>query len=128
MQELAKKIGMALEYLHDGGIILKNLESGGILMTESEDMVEKAIPRISRFNKAEIMGYDCHVHGIEGDIRFRAPEVLQGKCYDFKADSWSFGVVLFHLYGVRQLDFCPTAAHADTTFVPQRRGRPLWPT
>lgn len=27
IQELAKKIALALEYLHDGGIILKNLES-----------------------------------------------------------------------------------------------------
>ena len=94
-QELAKKIGMAIEYLHDNGIILRNLESTGILMTETEEMVEKSIPRISRFNKAEIIGYDCHVHSIVGDIRFRAPEVLLGKHYDFKADSWSFGVILF---------------------------------
>jgi serine/threonine protein kinase len=86
---------MAIEYLHDNGIILRNLESTGILMTETDDMVEKSIPRISRFNKAEIIGYDNHVHNIEGDIRFRAPEVLLGKHYDFRADSWSFGVILF---------------------------------
>jgi serine/threonine protein kinase len=89
-----KKIGLALEYLHDKGVVLKNLESSGILMTESENP-EIQIPRISRLNKAEIMGYGSHCHGIFGDPRFRAPEVLRGSHYDFKADSWSFGVILF---------------------------------
>jgi serine/threonine protein kinase len=86
---------MALEHLHDNGIIMKNLESSGILMTESEEMLDKSIPRIARFNKAEITGYESYVHNIEGDIRFRAPEVLLGKHYDFRADSWSFGIIIF---------------------------------
>ena len=57
LKDLALKIGMALEHLHDNGIILKNLESSGILMTDNE------IPRISRLNKAEIMGYGAYCHG-----------------------------------------------------------------
>ena len=68
-------------------------------MTECEEdlMLTKSIPRISRLDKAEIMGYEAHCHSIYGDIRFRAPEVLSGKHYDFTADSWSFGVILYHL-------------------------------
>ena len=58
--------------------------------------------------------------------------LITGHVLDEMGESGWGSVVLFHLYGVRQLDFCPTAAHArdhaDTTFVPQRRGRPLWPT
>lgn len=96
---MVKKIGSALEYLHDNGVVVKNLESSGILMTENfeEFMLEKSVPRLSRLNKAEITGYGSYVHGIEGDPRFRAPEVMLGKCYDSKADTWSFGVILFHL-------------------------------
>lgn len=99
VQEIGNKIGQALESLHENGIVLKNLESSGILMTEvdSEFMLNRSIPRISRLNKAEIMGYGAHCHSIFGDIRFRAPEVVSGKHYDFKADSWSFGVILFQL-------------------------------
>ena len=91
IKDLALKIGMALEHLHDNGIILKNLESTGILMSDND------IPRISRLNRAEIMGYEAHCHGLFGDPRYRAPEVLRGSHYDFKADSWSFGVILFEL-------------------------------
>jgi carbon catabolite-derepressing protein kinase len=98
-QELGRKVGRALEYLHDNGIVLKNLESQGILMTEAgeRDMLEKAVPRISRLDNSEIMGYESHCHSIFGDIRFRAPEVLAGKHYDFKADAWSFGIILFQI-------------------------------
>ena len=84
-------------------MVLKNFESSGILMTEQMDelMLEKSVPRISRVSKAEITGYGSYVHGIEGDLRFRAPEVMLGKSYDSKADSWSFGVIMFHLLAGR---------------------------
>ena len=42
-----------------------------------------------------ITGYNHLSKGIFGDIRFRAPEVLQNKHYDFRADSWSFGIIIF---------------------------------
>jgi serine/threonine protein kinase len=85
--------------LHDNGIILKNLESTGILMNLTDDHMEldKSIPRISRLSKANIINYEGHVHELVGDIRFRAPEVVSNKQYGLKADSWSFGIILFQL-------------------------------
>jgi len=43
------------------------------------------------------MGQEEVTRGLFGDIRYRAPEVLSGKPYGLKADSWSFGIVLFFL-------------------------------
>lgn len=35
--------------------------------------------------------------GCLGDLRYRAPEVVMNKPYSFKADCWTFGIVLFFL-------------------------------
>ena len=35
--------------------------------------------------------------GFFGDVRYRAPEVILGKAYNYMADSWTFGVILYFL-------------------------------
>lgn len=107
-RELASKIGQALEYLHDNGIIIRNLDDTGILMSDTEKDLTLNVPRISRLNKAKVMGHGetefCN--GIEGDIRFRAPEVIMSKSYKQKADVWSYGIILFFvLTGVLPFDY-----------------------
>ena len=88
-----------MEHLHSNGIILRSIDPQGILMTESMNP-ETSVPRIARLDKAHVMGLsedEHHTRGCFGDIRFRAPEVLANKPYNFKADAWSFGVILFLL-------------------------------
>ena len=55
------------------------------------------------------MGYGNETYGIFGDIRYQAPEVLKGKAYDFRADLWSYGVILFFMLsgGVYPFDYKP---------------------
>ena len=99
-RSLAQKIGEALDYLHDNGIILTNLDATGILMSEITKGYElNVVPRISRLNKAVVKGAnDCeYCIGMEGDIRFRAPEVVSGLNYHQPADCWSYGVILYYI-------------------------------
>mmetsp|Transcript_24022 Transcript_24022/g.36951 ORF Transcript_24022/g.36951 Transcript_24022/m.36951 type:complete len:130 (+) Transcript_24022:2893-3282(+) len=52
VREIASKIAIAIEHLHDHGAILRNLEATGILMTEHTEANENsAIPRISRLDR-----------------------------------------------------------------------------
>ena len=53
-----------------------------------ENIFEKEIE--NRYTKV-------YTTGAHGDIRFRAPEIIDGKQYSFKADVWAFGILLFFL-------------------------------
>ena len=98
MRDLIFGVGNALEHIHGNGVVMRALDAQGILMTETVNAAEeqKTIPRIVRFDNAVLMNpYDEFTRGCFGDIRFRAPEVLQNKSYTASADSWSFGVIAF---------------------------------
>jgi carbon catabolite-derepressing protein kinase len=59
--------------------------------------------------------------GQKGDIRFCAPEVIKSKRYNFKADAWSFGVILYYML-TGQLPFNDLSTSEDrrkcTSFLP----------
>jgi serine/threonine protein kinase len=46
----ASTIGNTLEYLHDNGILLRNIETSSIIMTDMT--MKSAVPRISSFEHA----------------------------------------------------------------------------
>jgi hypothetical protein len=46
------------------------------LMTEKEQHGELPFPMISKLDKAQVLGTYKFAHGIVGDLRYRAPEVI----------------------------------------------------
>jgi NIMA (never in mitosis gene a)-related kinase len=75
-------------------MLIKDLEVSNIIMTASN---EHGVPRIANIKNAVVLGPEGQTTGILGDINFRAPEVLQGLPYSYKADSWSVGVILYYI-------------------------------
>lgn len=49
VRDFAKRIGQAVEYLHDNGIILRNLQTDGIHMSEN---TEHGAPKITVVDRA----------------------------------------------------------------------------
>lgn len=43
------------------------------------------------------MGYDEYTTGNFGDLRFKAPEIVNSESYTFKADVWSLGIIMFQI-------------------------------
>ena len=101
-QVLLQTLGGSLEFLHANGIVMRALDPQGILMSESSVAGTtwdggNALPLIARLSHATVMNIDDDQFtvGCFGDPHFRAPEVLGGQPYTYKADVWSFGVLAY---------------------------------
>jgi len=44
-----------------------------------------------------VQGPEQLTEKIYGDICYKAPEVLQGRPYNNKADSWNFGILIYFM-------------------------------
>uniref|UniRef100_A0A672LH99 non-specific serine/threonine protein kinase n=1 Tax=Sinocyclocheilus grahami TaxID=75366 RepID=A0A672LH99_SINGR len=87
----------ALQYLHDGKVIHRDLKAGNILLTLDGD-VKLADFGVSAKNTKTIQRRDSFI----GTPYWMAPEVVmcetfKDRPYDYKADIWSLGVTLIEL-------------------------------
>ncbi|KAL3459319.1 kinase-like domain-containing protein [Aspergillus heterothallicus] len=74
--------------------------------------IKNIIPKIADFGLATRLSEQSPLGGMEGEQRgiypiqpdyYRAPEVILGCGWDFKADIWNFGVLLWNIIGSKEL-------------------------
>ncbi|KAK7250859.1 hypothetical protein RIF29_33587 [Crotalaria pallida] len=95
----ALDISQVMEYLHANGIIHRDLRPGNMLLSKDKKLLKLADFRIAREETCGEMTSEA------GSYRYMAPEVFSKeplakgakKCYDHKADVYSFGMVLWTL-------------------------------
>lgn len=86
-------VGGALSYVHEQKIVHRDIKPSNILMTQH------GVPKLADFGVAKIIKNDLQSidTGGVGTGVFAAPEVLQGKRYDHRADIYSLAVVAFFM-------------------------------
>ncbi|KAM8903077.1 ribosomal protein S6 kinase-related protein-like isoform 2-T2 [Spinachia spinachia] len=87
----AAELGSALGFLHDLGIMHRDIKMENILLSDQGHL------RLSDFGLARRLKRGGRAFTICGTIQYMAPEVLSGGPYNHAADWWSFGVTLFSL-------------------------------
>ncbi|CAD8148014.1 unnamed protein product [Paramecium pentaurelia] len=95
IQEIMRKIISAIAYIHDQGIVHRDIKAENIMITnKNEDAEPKLIDfgLANKFDSTKLRRLKSFV----GTPMYMAPEVIQGK-YDEKCDIWSLGVLLFTL-------------------------------
>ncbi|XP_008425367.1 putative serine/threonine-protein kinase F31E3.2 [Poecilia reticulata] len=91
MRIFAAELGCALGFLHDFGIIHRDVKMENILLTDNGHL------RLADFGLSRRLERGGRAFTICGTIQYMAPEVLSGGPYNHAADWWSLGILLFSL-------------------------------
>ncbi|XP_047051516.1 serine/threonine-protein kinase STY17-like [Lolium rigidum] len=89
--KIAIQISKGMEYLHQNSIIHRDLKTPNVLLGYNQ------VVKIAGFGVAEHGNQDGQMTAETGTYRWMAPEIINHKPYDHKADVFSFGIVLWEL-------------------------------
>jgi len=89
----AAEILLGLEYLHNAGVLYRDLKLENLLLTSEGHIV------LTDFglSKQGLDGTDARTATFCGTPEYMAPEMLSGKPYGKAVDWWSFGSLLFEM-------------------------------
>lgn len=88
---IAISISKGMEYLHQHNIIHRDLKTANILMGDNH------VVKIADFGVARLGSQEGQMTAETGTYRWMAPEIINHKPYDHKADVFSFAIILWEL-------------------------------
>jgi serine/threonine protein kinase len=94
VKQLGIQLIQAVRYLHDFGIVHRDLKLENVMMSDTSN---QAKPKIVDFGLAKIIGPSETADEPFGTLGYVAPEVLKKKPYTFSCDVWSIGCILYAL-------------------------------
>ena len=91
---IISQIGNGLKYLHNYGIVHRDLKTDNIMLTKNN---ETGIIKIMDFGLSKVVGPKEGLIDGYGTLNYCAPEVLMREPYNKQIDIWSLGIILFFM-------------------------------
>lgn len=104
-----KQLVSAFIELQSHRILHRDLKLGNLLLTESD--AEAADVKLADFGFARILNENSMARTTLGTPLFMAPEILNGKDYDYKVDVWSLGALCYEIMTGSSAFDASTMAH-----------------
>ncbi|KMZ73575.1 Protein kinase family protein, putative, expressed [Zostera marina] len=89
--KIALDVCKGMEYLHEKGIIHRDLKTANLLMHKN------GVVKVADFGVARFQNHEGIMTAETGTYRWMAPEVINHQPYDERADVFSFAIVLWEL-------------------------------
>ena len=87
----AAEILLGLKALHKGGVVYRDLKPENVLLDRRGHVV------LTDFGLSKPDAKHLLLRTFCGTAEYLAPEILQGRPYDFAVDLWSFGTMLYEM-------------------------------
>lgn len=85
------QIALAIDYLHQNGILYRDLKPENVLLDELGYL------KLADFGMAKKLKKNEKATSFCGTPEYLAPEIIVGEGYDKAADWWSFGILLYEM-------------------------------
>ncbi|KAK4261697.1 hypothetical protein QN277_004657 [Acacia crassicarpa] len=118
--KVAIDVSKGMNYLHQNNIIHRDLKTANLLMDENE------VVKVADFGVARVKIQSGVMTAETGTYRWMAPEIIEHKPYDQKADVFSFGITLWELL-TRELPYSYLTPLQAAVGVVQKGLRPTIP-
>mmetsp|Transcript_4051 Transcript_4051/g.3444 ORF Transcript_4051/g.3444 Transcript_4051/m.3444 type:complete len:151 (+) Transcript_4051:466-918(+) len=87
----AAQILLALEFLHNIGVVYRDLKPENVLMDEEGNLV------LVDFGMSKELQKDEKSNSFVGTPDYLAPEMVIGKGHSFEVDYWALGILIFEM-------------------------------